>query len=237
VKALARIQQGFNDRLFALNPNYGKMHRDIVFDWHEFRKYVRFRHIYKAVILVIMALSIHFTLSNMLPWARNTVISSIAGGLNFSLQFLFQTDADFTFFTTIVVIAVFLLSFRYVDSYYWKLGELDDGFSQVAMREEIVFRKGSERWNLQQKAASCFSFGALHVGTLIVPFTAVVTLTFMGAAFMYIYHRAYQKHHSQRLSLKESAAVHMAYNIIVVCFLGTVVVILVVLLILSLIFE
>ena len=236
VKALARLMQSYNDRVFSYNPNYGRHHRDISFTWDEYREYLRFRHIIKAVFLFAIAMLIHFSVVTAFPLMSHSVISAIAEVLNFLLQLIFQTRYDFTLFTTIVVVVVFLRSGRYIDTLYWKLGELDKGFSQLAMREEVVFRHGSERWTISQKMASCLSFGLAHLETPIVPFTAVVTLTFMGAAFMYVYHRAYQKHRSRRHSLKESAAVHMTYNVIVVSFLGLILVGLVGFLLLSLIF-
>ncbi len=118
----------------------------------------------------------------------------------------------------IVHTIMFEIVFIYFAIMIMRRGKLTGFLQNAAMREEQIFREGSENWSWSQRAKSCLIFGAMHLGNFYVPLAAVIVLSSSGVFLMWVYLRTYKIHHSSAVATKESAMVHYWYNRTIIAF-------------------
>lgn len=86
------------------------------------------------------------------------------------------------------------------------------GIGNAAMREEKQYRAGAEEWTHWQRVRVTLAFGLAHAWNLIVPLGVALALALGGGYFMVVYLRAFRDTGSRVHALQQSAAVHEAYN-------------------------
>jgi hypothetical protein len=85
-----------------------------------------------------------------------------------------------------------------------------------ALREEEVFRAGSELRTTTERVWWAVKFGMVHA-LVGIPIGAALALSIGGGYFTWMYLRAWRRTHSVALATLESARAHVAYNLIIVC--------------------
>jgi hypothetical protein len=80
-----------------------------------------------------------------------------------------------------------------------------------AHAEEVMFRRGAERWSGRKRVLKVVQFGSIHV-LIGIPIGVALALSVGGAYFMAAYLRAFHRGVGQRAATIESARAHTAYN-------------------------
>ncbi len=135
-----------------------------------------------------------------LPFSRFSIITAAAE----ILMWLGVNDRIAAILAIVVQYVLFYQLVRAIE----KVG----GLNNAALREEEMFRVGSENWNWLQRLKANFLFGAIHLMNLFVPLAAVIGLSTGGWWFMWVYRKTYAKSGSRVQALQQSAAVHSAHN-------------------------
>jgi len=86
------------------------------------------------------------------------------------------------------------------------------GVNHYAMKEERAYRAGAESWSWPRRAWVTLRFGLAHIWNLIIPLGVALALALGGAWFLAAYLRAHRASGSRVTALQHSAAVHAAYN-------------------------
>jgi hypothetical protein len=181
------------------------------FTWDDFFNHLKIIHIWYAGLGIAGVFTISYKLTD-LPILN----LSIVGAIELVIQTVvgkFSTDTDITMFSTPLVFILLVLWRNQVGSIYG-IGPINliGGLPWFAMREELLFRAGSENWTFIEKVRGCLSFGLIHITMLLVPLGTAIALSFGGAVLMFVYIRAYNSSGSHKKAVKESATVHTLYN-------------------------
>jgi hypothetical protein len=90
----------------------------------------------------------------------------------------------------------------------------------LADLEEDMFRKGAESWGPTKCLFKAFVFGMVHC-LMGVPIGAGIAITVSGLYYTAVYRREFNKTKSQERSLVASSSAHLAYNILIISLLLT----------------
>lgn len=185
------------------------------FDWKVIRQSFRAKHLAIAIFAIAGVLVL-----NKLFYTVPILQLSIASAIGESIQFLVNTiighPVDISFWLLFSLIYSLIL-FRDEVGSIIGIGpkKLLEKLPSFAMREELVFRVGSEHWNLIQKIRAGVAFGLLHFTMIIVPLSTTLALSFGGFVFMGVYLAKYKKTTSVQEAARESAIVHTVYNMVI----------------------
>jgi hypothetical protein len=81
-----------------------------------------------------------------------------------------------------------------------------------AEREELMFRRGAERWSWRKRAWMGLKFGLIHL-IMGIPIGVAIALSVGGWYFQWAYLRGYRRHGgSVAAGVMESTRSHFAYN-------------------------
>lgn len=84
----------------------------------------------------------------------------------------------------------------------------------LALREELVFRAGSENWSIRQRLQASVMFGAIHITNIWYSFAAGIALSLTGFGFMLVYLWTHRRYRNQLIATSYAATVHALYNIV-----------------------
>ncbi|HXH26703.1 MAG TPA: hypothetical protein VNG90_02320 [Candidatus Acidoferrum sp.] len=84
-------------------------------------------------------------------------------------------------------LGIMMLFPKQIYSVMGSLGTIIDSLPKYAMLEEVLYRKGAEKWTLPEKARSCLTFGLVHIAMLVVPLAFAVMLILLGVVCMAAY--------------------------------------------------
>lgn len=181
--------------------------RHIVFSFGELKPRYRWYHYASAVPMIAAFIGLVYVQNLAFPWMKHSVISGFLAGTDFVGL---PGWAGIPLF-----IVLYVLYGRFVDEYRYgqSFSEHTYGFfNKAAVFEEQAFREGSEHWSFGQRIRSCLAFGAIHMVNLIYPLAAILPLALCGAAFMFVYLRAYRNTPFRRTAVLKAAVLHRVYN-------------------------
>jgi hypothetical protein len=147
-------------------------------------------------------------ISKLLGWEAgdNTTGSSVGGLTDDSI---WDTLGHYLWLVFQLGILLFFVSL------FWMLLKR---LPQYAIREEQIFRQGSEEWSIAEKIKSCLIFGAIHLSNGIFPFlipaAVAIALAMTGAVYMAVYLAFCNR--EQRAGIYASSAVHTIYNLLAI---------------------
>ena len=170
--------------LLSFNPNVGRKEEEVAFNWEDWRATVNLPHVVIALDTIIGVWVIYSTVEFFLPFTKYSILTAIVAVLNLIWQTITKTTTDVSGSLLIVVFILLILFRQQVSTVYGNLEQVLKRLPQLAMREEVLFRKWSEKMRVSEMARSCLSFGAAHFAMLIVPVAALPALAFAGAIFM-----------------------------------------------------
>ncbi|MEO5724485.1 MAG: hypothetical protein ABIQ39_00340 [Ilumatobacteraceae bacterium] len=84
-----------------------------------------------------------------------------------------------------------------------------------AHAEEVIFRRGAQRWSWNRRVFKVVQFGSAHA-LIGIPIGAALALSLGGAYFMSVYLRAARSTGSENQATLESARAHTVYNAIII---------------------
>ena len=90
-----------------------------------------------------------------------------------------------------------------------------------AEREELMFRRGAENWSTARRAWQGLKFGLVHL-VMGIPIAVALALSVGGWYFTWAYLRGYRETGSQAGAVMESTRTHLAYNSVILGFVGLV---------------
>lgn len=91
----------------------------------------------------------------------------------------------------------------------------------MALREEMLFRAGAEKWSLRHQLQASIVFGAIHITNIWYSFAAGIALSLTGFGFMLVYLWAYRRYRNPLVATAYAAIVHALYNMVAVTMLVT----------------
>src|SRR5436305_4041741 len=84
-----------------------------------------------------------------------------------------------------------------------------------AEREELIFRRGAERWSFWRRAWQGLKFGLVHL-IMGIPIAVALALSVGGWYFTWAYLRGFRRSQGdQREAVLESTRTHLAYNSVI----------------------
>lgn len=183
------------------------------FTWDYVIREANFGHLIQAVFGICMALLSLVIIDHFLPFLDVSMLSVFSGSIQHMAKEFLGVTQDITTYLDIIGLLMLTLWGRRVSSifgYGWF--NLAKGLPGLALREEILFRAGSEKWSFVQKIRANLTFGLMHLTMVIVPVSAALALSFSGALLMNAYLRKMRETKSIIKAVKYSAIVHAIYN-------------------------
>lgn len=83
---------------------------------------------------------------------------------------------------------------------------------RLALREEVAFRAGCEKWTWLERVRASMVFGAIHIINIWYSFAAGVALSLTGFGFLLVYLWDYRRTQNQVSATAYSGTVHAVYN-------------------------
>ncbi|QQG41720.1 MAG: hypothetical protein HYV90_00180 [Candidatus Woesebacteria bacterium] len=186
-----------------------------IFTWQIFFRDLKWRHIILGTIGVGCTMGLLNLFWDHMPLGQYSLLSSITTFVDFVVLKITGHKAQPILSYIIIAILVAGKAPRLFPG-----NVVGKGVPFWAMREEMVFRFGAERWNPVQKFRSALAFGLIHFDNIIYPLAACFAFLFSGLYLTAIYVHTYKKTGSTYLALKESAIVHAVHNIIAFIIVG-----------------
>lgn len=194
-----------------------------MFMWPHFvatthRRYFKgyYLHLIAASLLIITVGLV--ILLHRIPLLQESVLSVLTAILEQILPSSWATAIAILYGVTIMVL---FGSFIHTTPLQRALDEIPIQTSVVyrfllwaALREEQLFRSGSERWSWLQKIQASLAFGVAHIVNIWYSFAAGIALSVTGFGFLLVYTYYYRKTHSQAIATSASTIVHAMYNTI-----------------------
>ena len=187
-----------------------------VFTWKIVVEGTKFAHLLCALFGVVLVLGINTTISTAVPVSNLSIASSITGLGNAVMQGVTQSTNDYTNALYLGVI-LGLVALRGSVSSLPGIGatELANQLPRFAMREELIFRAGSEKWTVFERLRACLSFGLVHLTMIIVPLSAAVAIAVFGGILTCVYLIVHARTKSWTIAVRHAAIIHTVYNAIV----------------------
>ncbi len=214
-KVVANGQLKLQEILLSIKPESPKRTYQIKnFTWLTVGDKARFKHVALAGITLLVILAITYPVMRI-PILNDSIASFIAKGIQALLTAL-GVKGNFISILTIGVV-VLLIAWRNNVKSVVGIGPVDLilNLPYYALREELMFRTGSEDWTFWQKVRSCISFGLMHFTMIIVPIGACIALMVAGAILMTVYTSALKTGNNKHATV-EAALVHTSYNALII---------------------
>lgn len=196
-----------------------------IFIWRQLvvaiqQRYFRNYSLHLISLLLLIFTVMLITLLRQLPPLRQSVLSVLAG--------LIEHIIPSPWATIIAVLIGILIILRIGGLTHLTPSQrrLDDMpiqkpavyrfFLWAALREEQMFRSGSEHWSWLQKIQASMVFGVAHIVNFWYSFAAGIALSVTGFGFLLVYTYYYRKTHDQIIATSASTIVHAVYNTIII---------------------
>ena len=108
---------------------------------------------------------------------------------------------------------------RLLDTYPASKNSFYNFWLLMALREEMLFRAGAEKWSLRHQLQASVVFGAIHIVNIWYSLAAGIALSLTGFGFMLVYLWAHRRYRSQLIATAYAAVTHALYNIAVIAVL------------------
>ena len=158
---------------------------------------------FTAFMTFVGVIATVFTVATVFPWLMVSPLSLVLsiGGVGGSTQ-------SMTSYVILTVLSIIiLLTIIKMRQNAWIV------VYDAAHEEEKWYRAGAENWNMRQRVASCFAFGACHVVNIFYPFVTCLALCLVGAVFMAVYLAEYRRSGDVYRATMASTKMHARYNI------------------------